>query len=135
MNGCSSSQPSLQLSPVPVWVVIVADIVVVLGYLLTIRVFKENAYASRIIEVEQKQEVISTGLYATVRHPMYVGAMLMFIFSPLALGSFWAVLPSLLVIPMMVARIKNEETILIRDLKGYEEYTRKTRYRLVPGVW
>jgi protein-S-isoprenylcysteine O-methyltransferase Ste14 len=66
---------------------------------------------------------------------MYSGALLMFIFSPLALGSCWAVVPTLLLISMMIARIKNEEAVLIRDLKGYEEYTHKTRHRLVPGIW
>jgi protein-S-isoprenylcysteine O-methyltransferase Ste14 len=122
-------------SPAPVWVVILADITVVLGYALIMRVFKENSYASRIIEVEQKQEVIATGPYAAVRHPMYVGASLMAIFSPLALGSYWALVPALLVIPMLVVRIKNEEAVLIRDLRGYEEYTHRTRYRLIPGIW
>ena len=122
-------------SSVPVWVVILADITVVLGYALVVRVFKENAYASRIVEVEQTQAVIRTGPYATVRHPMYVGALLTFIASPLALGSYWAVLPALLLIPMIVARIKNEEAVLLRDLKGYEQYTHDVTYRLIPGIW
>jgi protein-S-isoprenylcysteine O-methyltransferase Ste14 len=66
---------------------------------------------------------------------MYLGSLMMFIFSPLALGSYWAILPGLLTIPVLVARIINEESVLVRDLKGYPEYMKKTRNRLVPGVW
>jgi len=122
-------------SNVPVAAVIVADIFVLLGYGLVFLVFRANTYASRIIEVEQEQKVISSGPYAVVRHPMYVGVSLMYIFTPLALGSYWAMIPSLLIIPLLVARIRNEESVLERELKGYWEYMQKTKYRLIPGVW
>jgi len=122
-------------SDVPLWVIILADIIIVLGYLIFFRVLKENAYASRIIEVEKEQEVISTGPYALVRHPMYVGVLIMYTFCPLALGSYWAVIPTVLLFIMIVFRIKNEEKVLSRDLKGYTEYMQKVKYRLVPGVW
>ena len=122
-------------SHVPVGVVVMAEILVFLGYLTFFLVLRENRYASRVIEVEQAQQVISSGLYAIVRHPMYVGLLVLFIFSPLALGSYWAVIPILLVIPVIVARILNEEKVLARDLKGYPEYMQKTRYRLIPGIW
>jgi protein-S-isoprenylcysteine O-methyltransferase Ste14 len=122
-------------STVPVWAVILAEIIVLLGYGLVFLVFRENTYASRVIEVEQGQTVIQSGPYALVRHPMYLGSLMMFIFSPLALGSYWAILPGLLTIPVLVARIINEESVLVRDLKGYPEYMKKTRNRLVPGVW
>jgi len=112
-------------SNVPVVVVIVADVLVL----------RENRYASRIIEVEQEQKVISSGPYAIVRHPMYLGVSLMYILSPLALGSYWATIPSLLIIPLLVARIRNEESVLGRELKGYKEYMQKTKYRLIPGIW
>jgi protein-S-isoprenylcysteine O-methyltransferase Ste14 len=66
---------------------------------------------------------------------MYVGVSLMYIFTPLALGSYWAAIPSLLIIPLLVARIRNEESVLGRELKGYKEYMQKTKYRLIPGIW
>ena len=122
-------------SNVPVWVIVAADILVLLGYGLIVLVFRENRYASRIVEVEQGQNVISSGPYAMIRHPMYLGAILLYVLSPLALGSYWAMIPSILIIPVIVARIWNEESVLVRDLKGYQEYMQKTRYRLIPGLW
>jgi protein-S-isoprenylcysteine O-methyltransferase Ste14 len=122
-------------SDVPLPVVIAADLLVLLGYGLIVLVFRENQYASRTVQVEQGQQVISSGPYALVRHPMYLGAMLMYLASPLALGSYWALLPALLIIPILVARIANEEKVLERDLNGYREYKQKIRYRLLPGIW
>ena len=122
-------------SNVPVGVVVLADILVLLGYGIVFLVFRENRYASRIIEVEQEQTVISSGPYAIVRHPMYLGSLLLYILSPLALGSYWAMIPAILIIPIIVARIRNEESVLVRDLNGYQEYMQKTRYRLIPGIW
>jgi len=122
-------------SNIPVVVVIVADVLVLVGYGMFFLALRENRYASRIIEVEQEQKVISSGPYAIVRHPMYVGVSLMCIFTPLALGSYWAAIPSLLIIPLLVARIRNEESVLGRELKGYKEYMQKTKYRLIPGIW
>ena len=122
-------------SDVSVEVVIVADILVLLSYGMIFLVLRENRYASRIIEVELEQKVISSGPYAIVRHPMYLGGSLMFLFAPLALGSYWAIIPSLLIIPILVARIRNEEKILERELGGYQEYMQRTKYRLIPGIW
>ena len=122
-------------SHVPVWVVWVAAAMVLLGYGLFFLVMKENSYASRVVEVNEGQTVIDTGPYAYVRHPMYVAALLMFLFAPLALGSYWAVIPSLLIVGVFVARILNEEVVLRRDLAGYPAYMQKVRFRLLPGVW
>jgi protein-S-isoprenylcysteine O-methyltransferase Ste14 len=122
-------------SNVPVVVVIVADVLVLLGYGMFFLVLKENRYASRIIEVEQEQKVISSGPYAIVGYPMYLGVLLIYILSPLALGSYWATIPALFIIPLLVARIRNEESVLGRELKGYKEYMQKTKYRLIPGIW
>lgn len=122
-------------SSVPVGVIIAANAVVFTGYLFIILVFKENSYASTVIQVEKEQRVITTGPYAIVRHPMYLGLILMMLFTPLALGSFWAIIPALLIIPMNVFRIAGEEDVLLRDLPGYKEYCLKTRYRLIPLIW
>jgi protein-S-isoprenylcysteine O-methyltransferase Ste14 len=122
-------------SDVPVTVVIAADLVVLLGYGLIVLVFRENQYASRTVQVEQGQQVIHSGPYALVRHPMYLGAIVMYLASPLALGSYWALIPALAIIPILVARIINEEKVLERDLPGYREYVQGTHYRLLPGVW
>jgi protein-S-isoprenylcysteine O-methyltransferase Ste14 len=122
-------------SNVPVAVAIAADILVAIGYGIVILVFRENSYASRIVEVSQEQKVISSGPYAVVRHPMYVGVTLMYGLSPLALGSYWAIIPALSIIPILVARIINEEKMLREELKGYNEYMQKTKYRLIPGIW
>jgi protein-S-isoprenylcysteine O-methyltransferase Ste14 len=122
-------------SNIPPVLVIIADLFVVLGYVFIILVFRENRYASRVIEVDQTQTVISSGPYAIVRHPMYLGTIVMYVFSPLALGSYWAIIPALHIIPTLIARIINEEMVLSRDLKGYEEYKQKTKYRLFPGIW
>lgn len=122
-------------SSVPAAIVIVADIIVLVGYGVFVLVLRENRYASRVIEVEQQQEVIVTGPYAWVRHPMYLGVSLMYVASPLALGSYWGIIPTVLLIVLLVARIRNEESVLLSKLKGYQEYTTKTRYRLFPGIW
>jgi protein-S-isoprenylcysteine O-methyltransferase Ste14 len=122
-------------SNVPFWVVVAADLVVVLSYLIVFRVMMINSYASRVIEIASGQKVIDTDLYAIVRHPMYIGVILMYSASPLALGSYWAVIPAVLIIPVLVARIKDEESALEKDLPGYVEYKQKTKYRLIPFVW
>jgi protein-S-isoprenylcysteine O-methyltransferase Ste14 len=122
-------------SSVPVWCVIAADLLVLLGYLLIIRVFKENEYASRTVEVVEGQRVISSGPYAILRHPMYAGVVIFYLASPVALGSWWALLPAAIIVPMLVIRIVNEEQVLQRDLPGYTEYRQRVRYRLVPGIW
>jgi protein-S-isoprenylcysteine O-methyltransferase Ste14 len=96
---------------------------------------KENVYASRIIEVDKEQKVISTGPYAIVRHPMYSGVTLMFLSTPIALGSFWALIPFLFFPILLVFRILNEEKVLLKELPGYPEYYQKVRYRLIPFIW
>lgn len=122
-------------SHVPAWLVIAADIAVMLSYGLVCYVLSVNSYAAATITTGADQPVISTGPYAYVRHPMYSGALLMFGLTPLALGSYWSLL---LVIPLAAVfawRLFDEERVLKRDLPGYAAYCDKVRYRLVPGVW
>ena len=85
--------------------------------------------------MEKGQPVIQSGPYAIVRHPMYLGTMLMYLATPVALGSWWALLPALLIVPILIARIVNEEKVLAENLPGYRAYMQKTRYRLIPGIW
>ena len=122
-------------SQVPLPVVIVASVLFLVGYALYAEVMRENAYLSRTIKVEEGQTVISTGLYAVVRHPMYMASTVMFLALPLVLGSWYALIPFALYPVIMVVRIRGEEKLLTEELAGYEEYTRKVRYRLIPFVW
>lgn len=122
-------------SSVPGWLAILADALVVLGLLGTALVLKQNAYAAATIRVELGQPVASTGLYAIVRHPMYSAALLILVFTPLALGSYWALLLVIPLVGVLAWRLLDEERFLIRNLPGYAAYRERTRYRLVPGVW
>lgn len=122
-------------SDVPLELLVAADVCVLLGYLICFLAFRENSYAGRTIEVVKGQKVISTGPYAIIRHPLYFGALLMYLATPMALGSYWALPPFLLIVPVMLFRILNEEEVLRRGLPGYEEYCQKTRYRLLPYIW
>ena len=122
-------------SKVPLPVVIVASVLFLVGYALYAEVMRENAYLSRTVKVEEGQTVISTGLYAVVRHPMYTASTVMFLSLPLILGSWYALIPFALYPVIMVVRIHGEEKLLTAELSGYEEYTRKVRYRLIPFIW
>lgn len=122
-------------SRVPLWLTILSQLLVFAGYLVTLWVMKENSFASRTVQVEEGQKVISTGPYRLVRHPMYFGGVLMLLFTPFALGSWWALPGCLLVIPLIVLRLLNEEKMLCRDLPGYSDYCLRTRSRLFPLLW
>ena len=119
----------------PWWVVGLASVVFLLAYALYAEVLRENAYLSRTIEVQENQQVISTGLYGIVRHPMYAATLLLFSVMPLVLALPISFLIMLLYIPIISVRIKNEEKVLSEGLKGYAEYKEKVRYRLLPLIW
>lgn len=114
---------------------IVGDALVAFSFFLFWLVAKVNTYAAANVRVEEGQKVISSGMYAFVRHPMYFAALFFFWGTALALGSWWALLLSLLFIPILVARIQNEEKLLARDLPGYTEYRKKVTTRLIPFIW
>ncbi len=122
-------------SSVPLWLVIVASVLFLLGYGMYAEVLRENAYLSRTVEVQENQKVISTGLYGIIRHPMYLATLLMFLPLPLILGSFWGLIPFALYPAITVMRILNEEKVLTDGLDGYREYKTKVKYRLIPFVW
>lgn len=122
-------------SQVPPVISLVCDGLVVLGFFIVFLVFRENTYTSAVIEVAAQQRVIDTGPYSVVRHPMYAGAAVLLVFTPLALGS-WAALPLPLPLILVVAiRLLDEEKFLSEKLEGYQEYRQKVRYRLVPYLW
>src|SRR5262249_7959136 len=124
-----------RLSPVPAWVSIAGDAIIVLSYVAIFRVIRANSWAASNIRVETGQTVIDTGPYAYVRHPMYAGAVWLFVGIPLALGSWWSLALLIPFVPLLLWRLLDEERILARDLPGYADYMRRVRHRLVPFVW
>jgi protein-S-isoprenylcysteine O-methyltransferase Ste14 len=122
-------------SAVPVPVVLIADALVGCGFLICFLVFRENSYASSVVQVSADQAVISTGPYRLVRHPMYAGGMVMMLATPFALGSLWALLPAVPVCAVVVVRLLEEERYLSANLLGYKEYCQTVRHRLIPLIW
>jgi protein-S-isoprenylcysteine O-methyltransferase Ste14 len=122
-------------TPVSPVVTVVGDVLVALGFVLIFFVYRENTYASATIEIAPEQKVISTGLYALVRHPMYFAALFLLIGMPLSLGSWSGLIVFLLFVPALLWRILGEERFLARHLSGYVEYQRKVRHRLLPYIW
>lgn len=122
-------------STVPIFVVFCGDALVLLGFAIVWLVFRENSFASAIIEVSADQKVVSTGPYALVRHPMYSGGLLVIAGTPLALASWWGFVPAALLFAIIAWRLLDEERYLNRHLAGYEDYRRKVRWRLARGLW
>ena len=122
-------------SPVPAAVSLAGDALVATGLGITILVVTQNSYAAANITVEASQTVVSTGLYGLVRHPMYMGAMIMIAGIPLALDSWWGLAVLIPCLFGVAVRIRDEERMLTSELTGYREYTQKVHHRLVPHVW
>jgi protein-S-isoprenylcysteine O-methyltransferase Ste14 len=122
-------------SEVPSYAEIAGDALVALGFLIIFLVFKENSFASTTIELAAEQKVVSTGLYALVRHPMYLGALVLFVGMSLSLGSWWGLLVFVIFLPALIWRLFDEENFLAKHLSGYVEYQHKVKYRLVPFLW
>ena len=119
----------------PNWIVYVAAVVFLLGYILYAEVLRENAYLSRTVEVQENQKVIDTGLYGIVRHPMYMSTFLLFLSMPLILGSVISFVIMLVYIPIISKRIRNEEQVLENGLEGYSDYKKRVKYKVIPWVW
>ena len=122
-------------SQVPVWLIITASVVFLVGYILYAEVLRKNAYLSRTIEVQDNQRLIDTGLYGIVRHPMYTATLLMFLSMPLILGSWWGMLLFGIYPILIIKRIQNEEQVLATGLAGYIDYQQRVRWKLIPRVW
>ena len=119
----------------PAYVNGIGDVLIAVGFYIVFLTFKENTHASALVEVEADQKVVSTGPYALVRHPMYIGALVLLIGMPLALGSLWGVLTIIPITAVIVWRLLDEERFLAKNLPGYAEYENKVKYRLVPYLW
>ena len=116
-------------------VLAVASVLFLLAYLLYAEVMRENAYLSRTIKVEEGQNVVDTGLYGIVRHPMYMATILLFLMIPIVLGSWYALIVFAFYPAIIIVRLKDEEELLTRELAGYTEYKQKVKYRILPFVW
>ncbi|BBZ51514.1 isoprenylcysteine carboxylmethyltransferase family protein [Mycobacterium heidelbergense] len=135
MMAFSAFDHRMGWSAVPVWVCLLGDVLVAAGLGIAMLVIVENSYAAATVTVEAGQQVASGGLYKFVRHPMYVGNVIMMVGMPLALGSYWGLLFVIPGVAVLVFRILDEEKLLAQELAGYREYTQRVRYRLVPNVW
>ena len=122
-------------SPARPYVPPIGDGLILFGMLIIFFVFKQNSFASSTIERAPEQEVVTTGLYALVRHPMYMGAVFYLIGIPLSLGSLWGLSAVVFIIPALIWRLFDEEKFLAINLPGYTEYQNKVVYRLVPFIW
>ena len=119
----------------PTSIVIIGTIIFLLSYITYAEVLRENVFLSRTIEVTENQKVIDTGLYGIVRHPMYTATIFLFLSMPLILGSIITFI-IFLIYPFVIAkRIKNEEEVLEKELKGYKEYKKKVKYKMIPFIW
>jgi protein-S-isoprenylcysteine O-methyltransferase Ste14 len=121
-------------SNVPRYAVIVGNVLVAAGNYIVFLVFKENTFAAATIQIESGQRVIATGPYGIVRHPMYGGALIMLLGTPLALGSYWGLLAFAATMPFLIWRLFDEERYLAGNLPGYAGYQQRVRWRLIPGV-
>ena len=122
-------------SRIPDWVSILGAVLFLTAYALYAEVLRENTWLSRTIEVQTGQQVVSTGLYGIVRHPMYAATVLLFLSMPLVLGSVPAFLVFLCYPAILAKRIRNEEEVLTRELAGYADYKARVRWRLIPFIW
>lgn len=121
----------------PLWLKCLGGTGLLLSFFFFYRSYTDNTFVSPLIRIqkERKQKVISTGVYGFVRHPMYLGGILLFIGTPMLLGSIYGIIVGLIVIFLLVGRIIGEEKMLVNELEGYEEYKKKVKYRLIPFIW
>lgn len=128
---------NLGLSKMPLPLKVLGFVGLALGLNLNLLVIKENAYLSRIVEVQKKEghKVVTTGPYSAVRHPMYAASIIIFLSSAFALGSFYALLPGAITAIALITRTELEDRALKKELPGYKEYSKNVKWKLVPGLW
>jgi protein-S-isoprenylcysteine O-methyltransferase Ste14 len=121
----------------PLWVKIVGGLLTILSFVIIFEVFRENSFAAPVVKVQEErhQKVISTGLYGIIRHPMYMGAIFIFIGPSLLLGSVYALVIGLVAIVLIAVRSIGEEKVLAKKLDGYTDYMKKVRWRLIPYIF
>ena len=121
----------------PLWVMILGGIGLVISYFLFFRAYTDNSFLSPLVRIqtERKHQVVSTGVYGFVRHPMYLGGLLLFIGTPMLLGSLYGIIIGILLSFLIAGRITGEEKMLVNELEGYAEYRNKVKYRLIPFIW
>ena len=121
----------------PLWLKIVGGIGLIMSFYFFYRSYVDNTFLSPLVRIqtERKQQVVSTGVYGFVRHPMYLAALFLFIGTPMLLGSLFGILTGLIMIFLLAARIIGEEKMLVDELEGYKEYKKKVKYRLIPFIW
>ena len=124
-----------EMSVISLWMQVVGFVLVAVGYIFVNLAMKANSFAARTVKVEQSQQLVDTGLYGIVRHPMYSGVIIMYFGTPIALGSWWGLLPLLLFLVGLQIRMNNEEEVLERELEGYGDYKQRLRWRVIPGIW
>ncbi|MDD9895477.1 MAG: isoprenylcysteine carboxylmethyltransferase family protein [Gammaproteobacteria bacterium] len=122
-------------SATPLWIQVIGFLLVVGGYLFATLVMKQNSFAARTVRVEESQQLVDTGLYGVVRHPMYTGVVAMYAGTPIALGSWYGLAPLLIFIICLQVRMQNEEQVLTNELEGYSDYKQRVHWRLIPGIW
>jgi len=119
----------------PLWLSLIGLAVSSAGNIILLTSMHQNAHASKLLDINQEQKLIDTGLYGRVRHPLYMGAILMVIGVPVALGSYWGLIPAVVVCLTLVWRIKFEEEMLLKGMDGYADYQQRVKYRLFPGIY
>jgi protein-S-isoprenylcysteine O-methyltransferase Ste14 len=122
-------------SRAPLWLSLSALPVMIGGYLLFVLVMNQNRFASRVVEIQEGQKLIDTGLYSVVRHPMYLAMVVLYLSASFVLGSYYSLIPMAIFLSTLVIRITNEEKVLRAGLPGYADYVNRVRYRLIPLVW
>lgn len=121
----------------PAWLRVVGGIFLVISFFFNYRAYTDNTFLSPLVRIqsERKQQVVSTGVYGFVRHPMYLGAVLLFIGAPLLFGSKYGILLGILMFFVVALRIVGEEKMLLLELEGYDDYKKKVKNRLIPFLW